>query len=79
MSRNVASLAVDVLTRRPALLEKAAALSLAPDFFAMFDILGPLLPLVLVPARRAHATGAGVTERRPQPFRKNMVLPICCT
>ena len=49
--RHVASLAVYILARGPALLEKAAAFTGATKLLAVPDVLGPLLPLVPVSTR----------------------------
>ena len=54
MRWNVASLALYVLTRRPALFEEATPLTLAAKLLAVLDVVRPLYPLVFVPARRAQ-------------------------
>jgi len=68
MRWHVAALAVDVLARRPAFLEKAAALTLAPILLAVFDVLSPLLPLVLLAAGRAQVRFLAILHRPRQPF-----------
>ena len=54
MCRYVATLAVYVLARCPALFEESAPFALAAILFAVLDVLGPLLPLMLFAARRAQ-------------------------
>jgi hypothetical protein len=67
MRRHVASLAVYVVTYRPALLEEAATFTLATIFPAVFDVLGPLFPIMII-AARSRQIGLGLFRLPSLPF-----------
>jgi hypothetical protein len=51
---HMATFAVDILARRPALLEIPTAFSLTAVLFAVLDVLRPLLPFMCVSTRRVQ-------------------------
>ena len=71
MRRHVAARAVYVRALNPTLLEEPAALSGAPKFFAVLDILCPLLPRMLpvLPARRTQVGPPTAFAHPAAPFR----------